>query len=103
MQTQCLPFISQPLRRSVFARDFFLLSQILRLASVLQMRLPAALKWLRRRQEAERVQLYKHTAHPLQQSRCGTIANPIGFEKTNIFGFPLLHFFVKVFLSAKQL
>ena len=31
------------------------LSQILRLASVLQMRLPAALKRLRRRQEAERV------------------------------------------------
>jgi len=45
------------------------------------MRLPAALKRLRRRQEAERVQLYEHTAHPLQQSRCGTIANPMGVEK----------------------
>ncbi len=55
--------------------------------SVPQMRLPAALKWLRRRQEAERVQLYKHTAHPLQQSRCSIIANPSWFEKQTFFLF----------------
>ena len=69
-----------------------ILSQILRLASVPQMRLPAALKWLRRRQEAERVQLYEHTAHPLQQSRCGIIANPLWFEKQKIIHFNLFAF-----------
>ena len=62
------------------------LTQILRLVSVPQMRLPAALKRLRRRQEAERVQLYEHTAHPLQQSRCGTIANPL-WLKNKLFLF----------------
>ena len=73
------------------------LTQILRLASVPQMRLPAALKWLWRRQEAERVQLYEHTAHPLQQSRCGIIANPLWFEKQTFFVFRSFTFLEIIF------